>query len=793
MRWEIDSKAHGGLKVIPEIPDISPCLLEGRNGIGKTVAVQLLEMVSGQVPEDFRRHNALWSSLRARIGDTSITIDGLRDGRRIELTFTPDQWPTKPPETTADWLGSARLDGREATASECAALVSVTRIAGDEDLEKTLRRRVDTIKLYLRSAARELRIRGDAIDETLADLRPDLDRADPDELAADMSRLAQLEQQLKHAEHDAALADQRLQRLLTATEMRRRLEDADQQTKALLARRDELVARVHSLDGELQSKEKLAEAADSALASEGDASRTLSDAERLLRNRRSRLANLQRDVEDRAGALGVAPDQDAVATAVQVCDAELGTLQAQHQELDATVVVRDLISELITPLQDAQDGAGNQILIKNDKSELTVAQTLEGVGRRRQELVDQPEPAQLRDVINQIDLKTGRREQLVELASKLEQHEQARQRVEQAEAEATEAAKQVKEASEAAVRSREANQAVGAAEAELTDAHRELAEVQQQIGTSGLTSREDAETDLHAALSDLDLGEDDLADADRVAREALAAADHVVTELAASLSSVRRRVTTRRTDIDLLLDRLRDSQRYAWLLEATKPVAQALTNPEGRYVAFQQLRTALLHASDPIFETAQFLEGLVGTAETFFTETDEDQQGLVQNLRPAFETVLGHRLRESLNSPAIRKALFDGAEVVKIEPGTRQLLLRDADGNEFHRPMEAFSTGERAFAFTQARIADLEVSPKPNRLLVLDEFGAFVAADRFPELATFLASESTTRIADQVLVILPLHVDYQAEIADTRGALQERYSQRLEQINERDYCAVPLE
>ena len=270
MLWTIDSKAHTGLKVIPEIPDLSPCLLEGRNGIGKTVAVQLLEMIGGQVPEDFRRQSVLWASMRERIGETSVRIEGLHGAAWLEMTFTPDRWPDEPPVTTGKWLGNAVIDGEDATAEDCAALISVTRIAGDEDLERTLRRHVDTIKAYLESAARELRSRGDAIDEALGDLLPDLERANPDELSADTARLSQSEQQLEQCEREAALAAQRLDRLVGASETSLRLAAADQETEALLARRDELVARVRSIDSERQAKEREAAAADSVLAAEGD-------------------------------------------------------------------------------------------------------------------------------------------------------------------------------------------------------------------------------------------------------------------------------------------------------------------------------------------------------------------------------------------------------------------------------------------------------------------------------------------------------------------------------------------
>ena len=320
------------------------------------------------------------------------------------------------------------------------------------------------------------------------------------------------------------------------------------------------------------------------------------------------------------------------------------------------------------------------------------------------------------------------------------------------------------------------------------------------IGASGLTSRDDAERDLTAALDELGLDEDALPDADRLAREALAAADHAVAEARDSASAVRRRLTTRRSDIDRLIDRLRDSQRYTWLFAATPDLARDLADPTGRYSAFRRLRTVLLNLNESVYGTAQFLEALIGTAEQFFVEhneelsVEEDHGGehLVQTMRPAFEAVLGHRLQETLNSPSIRKALFDGGEVVRIEPGTRLLLLRDVDGREIiaqwrHSP-PASGVCLHAGAHRGSRSVDKAApASRPRRVRSLRRSGPASGTGRVP------SSEATSRVADQVVVILPLQVNYEAEIADTTGTLRERYAQRLEQINERGYCAVLLE
>lgn len=411
---------------------------------------------------------------------------------------------------------------------------------------------------------------------------------------------------------------------------------------------------------------------------------------------------------------------------------------------------------------------------------------------RQREIADQPQPAQIREMQVQISAASNRLDILRALSYTIGQFERQQTLVAEAQSEAEAAASEAEEASESARRLREATQAVGAAQAALTKAYEELASVQQQVGATGATSREDAAADLSAALQALNLDETELDQAEDGARRTLAEADLALAEIDETASAIRRRLTVRKTDIDLVIDRLRENKSYRWLWESVDDLGVKLADPDQRYRTFERLRAAILQAAESAYEASNFLTSLLGISLTFFdpdaSKTDGD---LVQTLRPAFVAVLGQRLCDVLNSPSIRKAIFDGSEVVRVEAGTRHLTLRDAEGRESHRPMEAFSSGEQAFAFTQARLAGLESSPKPNRLLVLDEFGAYVAADRLPELSSFLAGD-IGRVADQIIVILPLHVNYETEIAETQGKLHIQYEERLSQIQEKNYCAVSL-
>jgi hypothetical protein len=798
MHCRVEPDVRDGLKVISEIPDIDVCMIEGRNGIGKTVLFQLLELISGSIPEDFIRRPALWLSLRERLGRTHIELDQLHDGRRLAFTFTPDRWiEGKLPTQTGEWLGEATVDGTATDVAAVASMLSVTRISGDEDLEVTLRRRVETLKGYLTFAAARARERGHQVDKRLAEILSDIRRADPADLERDSQALAITEAQLEEAKKASSLADDRLRHLLRALDTRLQLEAASQATEDLLAKRDQLVARVTEANEGLERAEAEAEAADAAYAAEGDAQRALTDAERLLRNRTTRLANIQRRTREIEVQLSYDFDMPAAgpSAALRACDSELDRLTAEYRSLDSTSLVRDVIAEVTLPLQTAQNEVGDQLLVRLPDGGLTVAETLAGVTARGAELADQPEPEQLRQLASRIDAARSRRELLLFLLQNLEQEQQLQDRVSLAKEEASTAAEQVQQASEAAERSRLANQAVGAAQETQSKAYAELASIQQQIGSAGATSREDAEADLAAALEQLGLNETQLDEAEPAARAALHEADRALAELEASASTIRRRLTVRQTEIDLMIDHIQGNPQYRWLLEASPDLRGQLQAPETRYVAFGKLRSGLIESSESSLKAANLLSSLVGIAGSFFetapATTDETPSDLTQQLRPGFEAVLGQRLKDALNSPSIRKDVFDDAEVKYVQPASAMLTLKDKEGNITNRSMDAFSSGERAFAFTQARIADLDQPQKPNRLLVLDEFGAYVAADRLPDLATFLESQ-TKHIADQVIVILPLHVDYAREIDDTRGALRERYEERLAQVDARGYCAVRL-
>lgn len=117
------------------------------------------------------------------------------------------------------------------------------------------------------------------------------------------------------------------------------------------------------------------------------------------------------------------------------------------------------------------------------------------------------------------------------------------------------------------------------------------------------------------------------------------------------------------------------------------------------------------------------------------------------------EGVLG----DLLSAPELRRELFEDADSVTVDLENQAVQWRTRSGQRMRRPFEAFSSGEQVFAYTRAKLEQLA----PERVaggmvvIILDEFGAFVARDRFSQLMQYVRHEALGRTADQIIVMLP--------------------------------------
>ena len=132
-----------GLRVIRWIPDISPCLIEGPNGIGKTNAVRLLALLSG---ESLFANAAEWKDFRRAAIEAKIMVRlELADSRVLEADFTPERWPDRWTLSAIDSVAHVKLDGERVDASRARELLWVHRLGGDEDLATAALGRVTAV------------------------------------------------------------------------------------------------------------------------------------------------------------------------------------------------------------------------------------------------------------------------------------------------------------------------------------------------------------------------------------------------------------------------------------------------------------------------------------------------------------------------------------------------------------------------------------------------------------------------------------------------------------------------
>src|SRR5204862_5644110 len=110
-------------------------------------------------------------------------------------------------------------------------------------------------------------------------------------------------------------------------------------------------------------------------------------------------------------------------------------------------------------------------------------------------------------------------------------------------------------------------------------------------------------------------------------------------------------------------------------------------------------------------------------------------------------------------------------------------------GRQLSRPLEPCSSGQQAFAYTRARLAllDDEQSRPANRLIVLDEFGAFIAHDWLASLMGYLRGRAEQHPEDQVLIVLPLSRDYEESAKTALDPQAAAFARMAREVAERGY------
>lgn len=797
MRISLTAERADALPLLPEIPDYPICRLEGYNGIGKTLSLRILEICTGRQPY---RTKSAWDSLRKSLGPVTVVVSGLAGvDDAIEWRFDTTTWDDVGDAVTDDWF-DIRIDGRSAQLSEVQSLLSVHRIPGNEGLVGTLSGQVAADSALVKAWSQRFAGREQS---PLASTEALLARARELLTPIDGPLVTEFR---KQAAEETARADDARTALQAAETHLARIEEAG----SLLSRLSELEAAgedmssaLLELDVELERaeagvktiREELTIVEQRAEATEGmrvslTKARGLQD---------TRLKRLEGAVEMKAQLLreGEVEDVAQAGTAIPAVRSELQRLLVRRAAVDAGPQMRKLIDGLNQLLSSAEsEGLSSQELIATSGVTLSVAETRDAFERRASYLSDTDDSEAGMVLARRIAEGSARLRALEALPD----HEGKVQRARELLSEADEQVRELVDAVDEDISKKAEELRTSLREAEENARQTALARAslrrRQELLASGGSAPE-LRTRLDALLGLLELSETALAEAATEARTTLSAkqiaketADHREREAKARVDHQERLVA------DAVMA-ITDDEEFSWLRYAMKGRTPHPSDPPDRQIELLTLlRDRIDSAADRAGRFANDIDGVWRSLDDLATELKTAQVGPDKGYLSAIRRSLGQRYSDYFNEPAVRTALLQGAESAHINFEEMTVDWQDIHGQRHSRPLEAFSSGEQAFAYTRAMLAGLDFQqpvPARNRLIALDEFGAFVARNRVDALVAMLKTHSTAHEDDRILVVLPLSENYAEQLeANPPSHTKPRLELIARQLREKKYFVEEL-
>lgn len=781
-----DTAARGGLRVVSAIPALRPCKLEGRNGIGKSVLVRLLVLASGVQP--YPGDPGAWRSLRELVGPSVMTVNGLSgDFASAKLRFSPELWPQVPPAEIGDWLGEAEFDGEAGSISRLFETLSVVHLAGTEKLLDTLQHRYPRMAVALSAVEKRLndlenqRAALGELGEQLEHVSPRQAACERETAAREGSRQGEIGAQIKAkapVERD----------LSTAVALTALLDSGD--ADAHHAELERLRSRLDDARKTQPAAEARYDAAVEALDAGSDAQRQAARLERRLRTQSKRydqLLSRQTELAPRLEQVGVPADAQKLDAEQQQALRRMHdhAVERQRQERDRLARRRrgqdenEVLDELRVVLAGASNrGLGGMVLAHLNGSDLTADELAFALGQvadvdldgwstdEAQPLVDANAAvsawAELMEVFEE---KTSvgasiseTRSELARVAPQVEEQDELDRAAEDAREQLREVDEEIR-AIQIEIGARQGN--LGGADVE--EARAKVLEI--------LTRHQVDPVRLSSKLSECQLG-----------LQALREEEESLTRVLQDLAD---KAAQRRVQRANIRQRARTDPELVWLTElAVSRAAGPSMSEDWDDETWQSL-------SDHVAAVRLALRELSGDVSAL--RTVAESRTPAGRYGQTISAVIEQDAVRYLSAAPIARALFDGGHIKRVSLEDQSITWETPGGDRRTRPLSVFSSGEQALGFIRAQLEEIAATPARNRLIFLDEFGAFISADRRRPLAELLTSDDLAGLANQVVVILPLQADYTAELEQTTGNLRDVYERRAAEIAEHGYFTEEFE
>ena len=794
MRLELTSERADALPVLPVIPHHRICRIEGYNGIGKTLSLRLLEVCAGEQP--YRTQQLAWESLRRSIGPMRITITELAAGAdEIAWQFDTTAWGSADQNPSDDWFDIS-IDRAPATLADVRRLLSVHRIGGNEGLVGTLTQQIRRDAALVRrwrarvadgDDAPLLRVLGlvDRAQKTLGQVDEGLYR----ELARQAAEEAKAAEKVRG---ELAAAEQRLEQLEQAATLDARLAELagvggnlEQELAALDKQSASADAKVETLRRELGDVERRVE--QSAAIRE-----KLAAARRLRATRLSRVETVTRALAGLLQEGGIADPGEADEAIAELRE-QLERLVVRRAAVDAGPRMRSVLDDLRARLERAErEGLASQELLASAGVTLSVAEAREAFAERAEALSHIDETDVGATLTVRIAAGARRLRALEGLAEQQRKVARSRELLQEADEQIDELLETVDE--QAADRAERLRTAVREAEdhARRVAASRVALRRRQELLTGGRPADElEAErADLiDRAKSTVDtLADDVTAQRARLAQLRLAKEEAELREREAAA-----RVAQQEGALHDAVAALAHAEEFHWIRYIDRAAVPSEERPVGeQFEQLAQLRRRIERVAARAGDLSRQVGGVAQSLEDLAEQVRDGQAGSDRrSYLPALRASLGRQYSDYFDEHEVRNALLPGAThaSINLESMTVDWEELDADGGS--RPFEAFSSGEQAFAYTRATLAGLTLDPRAsalNRLVALDEFGAFVARDRVEGLIKMLRAHRDRHANDQLLVILPVAEDYEQQLAAAPAKhLRPRLERIVRELRDRRY------
>lgn len=787
MRFTIDTDCRRGLRIIDEIPNISLCRIEGYNGIGKSGAIRLLQLCTGSQP--YSEDEQSWRTFRDQLASARVRVDKLRGAENIEWIIDPSQWPSRPQPLNGR-TGEIRIDGRRASIADVTELLRVDRIVVNETFRDTLAARVDQTYAAMDSVIPTASDRQRQAEHRLAGIQDMIAEQLIRQIPGNMTAVAAMEETAAMLAAALAEAQRRLELLSEAAEISRRLDEVRGHGSELDEQLAQTTAELnHVLEKRVQIDEEIV------LASEREnrgtaAQREFSNAEKHLARQDRRLTQAETQLAQLTAAAGIDSEASDLESARQSAVQRLNELTAVLPQVHSTPLLIDLLDDLIERLQQAEEiGVGEQALLESHEHE-----TLFTVSSAKAAFEEQRRVMQARLPSADAERLSTEIAHIRALLNMLSEIDVAKDEVAKAKADRHKAEERLHKAAEALPR---------AAALSLTDLLRSRnaledtarlleAKRARQQHARNLLGGGQSESALAAQLVELCRTLD--IDASRV-HGRLANEEKRVEELSSEMQRTRQQLDERRRQLSersgklaAVIDALHERQDLDWLRRHPDILLPRRNAPAEEQVA------ALIRISEVLEKSRERLRitggSLLGIKEAlnqlsarFKGPTSPDGVWAAP-----LRAWLSNQVAEWFSHDEVRQALFPNGQDIELDL-VRMEISWTVAGERRERALSAFSSGEQVMAFTRARLAQLDQSHmRPaNRLIAIDEFGAFLDAEVLHRLATYLKDRANIYPTDQIAVILPLTFR-----KDTVTEPSPEHRNRVRQLEARGYFTERL-